>query len=160
MGEVIDGRWRYDRPTPTPGKVCKEADTEAHRKRPAPHPGPRCATCHKAATRSRKRQAHQTNTRRVYGLLEGDYEALYAAQGGRCYGCRRASGKLKALAVDHDHRCPEGHPVKQGCRKCVRGLLCSTCNRLIGHLRDDPIAFERFAEYLRHPPAQGVLWRV
>lgn len=157
MGEVVDGRWRYDSASPTPGRSCKEADTDAHRKRPAPHPGPRCATCHRKAGKRRRRQAHESRTRRTYGITAEDYTALYEAQGGRCYGCQRATGAGKALAVDHDHDCREGHPVKQGCRKCVRGLLCSTCNRIIGHLRDDPDAFERFAGYLRRPPARAVL---
>lgn len=160
MGQVGD-RWEYARPVPTPGKVCKEAGLDvAHAKRPAPHPGPRCATCHRVAGRRRKRAAGETRTRRVYGITAEEYKALYDAQGGRCYGCRRATGASKALAIDHNHACTAGHPPKQGCRECVRGLLCSTCNRFIGHLRDSPEAFERFAQYLREPPAQDVLRRV
>jgi Recombination endonuclease VII len=156
LGEVSD-RWTYSRQPATPSRVCKNADTEAHRKRPSPHPGPRCATCHRDAVKGRRRKAHETRTRRDYGITPEEYQALYEAQGGRCYGCRRATGRSKALAVDHNHLCTEGHPPNQGCRKCVRGLLCSTCNRLIGWYRDDPAAFERMAEYLRNPPAGRVL---
>jgi recombination endonuclease VII len=161
MGEVgptPEGKWRYASPSPTPGKVCKEAgEDRAHRARPAPHPGPRCATCHRAVKKTRKRAAHETRTRRTYSITPEEYQALYEAQGGRCALCRRATGASKALAVDHDHSCTEGHPVKQGCRKCVRGLLCSTCNRIIGHFRDDPDAFLRGNWYLTRPPARGVL---
>lgn len=63
---------------------------------------------------------------RKYGLSEAGYRALYKAQGGRCYVCRKASGKARLLGVDHDHLTGE-----------VRGLVCTgslnamTCNRLI-----------------------------
>lgn len=61
-----------------------------------------------------------------YGIGEREYRALYRAQGGCCYVCRKATGKTRILAVDHDHVTGE-----------VRGLVCSgsltamTCNRLI-----------------------------
>lgn len=40
---------------------------------------------------------------------------------------------------------------------CIRGLLHSKCNSFLGWVRDDAIAFERGAEYLRNPPARIVL---
>lgn len=98
---------------------------------------------------------------RKYGITEAEYRALYAAQGGRCYICRTATGRGRLLAVDHDHRCGAGHPPERGCRRCVRGLLCSgsqsanTCNRLIGIYGFD--ALVRAIEYLRDPPARAVL---
>lgn len=83
---------------------------------------------------------------KTYGLGPGDYERLYAAQGGYCAGCRRARGVVRKLAVDHHHGTGE-----------VRGLLCGVCNQLVGHFRDDPSTFLRLAEYLTSPPARGVL---
>jgi Recombination endonuclease VII len=94
---------------------------------------------------------------RVYGLSEQEYAALLRHQQGRCWCCRRATGASKRLAVDHDHSCDRGHPSSEGCRQCVRGLLCGVCNRLVGFLRDDPETFERMADYLREPPAREVL---
>jgi hypothetical protein len=77
---------------------------------------------------------------KVYGVTVEQYEAMYAAQGGRCAVCRKATGKARRLAVDHNHA--TGEP---------RGLVCGPCNILIGKLADDPAAFEAIANYLRHP---------
>lgn len=103
-------------------------------------------THHRKVTALRRAAEHDRKVRAVYGLGPGDYERLYAAQNGRCAGCRRATGRTKKLAVDHDHTTGE-----------VRGLLCSGCNRAIGHLRDDAEAFFRLGLYLINPPARLVL---
>lgn len=83
---------------------------------------------------------------KVYGLKPGAYDLIYAAQGGKCFICQRATGKTRRLAVDHNHKTGE-----------VRGLLCKTCNRMLGHLRDDPLAFWRALIYLVSPPAREAL---
>ena len=124
---------------------CK--DCAPGSKRPAPHPGPRCTTHHRAAVKARKAKTHERMVQKTYGLLPGQYEAIYRFQGGRCWICRRATGASKRLAVDHDHT--TGEP---------RGLLCSRCNRdVIGHLREDPDALHRAIWYLLDPPARRVL---
>lgn len=125
-------------------RVCK--DCEPGVKRPAPHPGPRCATHHRATVAARKAASHARRVANVYGLRDGQYEQLYAAQGGVCAICRRAKGATKKLAVDHDHK--TGY---------VRGLLCSPCNKILGHLRDDINAAGRVFSYLLTPPAFNVI---
>lgn len=84
----------------------------------------------------------------MYGIGEGDYDRMYAAQGGKCAICQRGKGKSKRLSVDHDHKTGK-----------VRGLLCAACNRwLLGRCaRDDVAVLQRAIEYLEHPPAQEVL---
>lgn len=77
-----------------------------------------------------------------------EYEEIKAYQGGRCAICQRATGAYKALAVDHDHA--TGYD---------RGLLCSTCNKTLGHARDDVAFFERAIQYLKNPPAFAVIGR-
>lgn len=67
---------------------------------------------------------------------------MLKVQGGACAICRRATGKTRRLAVDHDHQSGQ-----------VRGLLCKPCNRLLGHARDDVEFFERAGDYLSEPPA-------
>jgi hypothetical protein len=76
-----------------------------------------------------------------YGMSGEQYAALYEFQGGRCAICKRARGKSKRLAVDHNHANGE-----------VRGLLCGPCNSMLAHARDDPGMFTRAADYLNDPP--------
>lgn len=50
------------------------------------------------------------------------------------------------LVVDHDHGCC---PVtNHSCGRCLRGLICSTCNSAIGMLRNDPRIASGVAAYL------------
>jgi len=130
-------------------KKCRDCEAQGVTTlRPAPHPGPRCVTHHREVTKARKAAAHDNRVVSTYdGMGPGDYAKLYLHQGGVCAGCRRAKGTgRRRLAVDHNHETGE-----------VRGLLCSPCNQLVGHFRDDPQAFLRLAEYLVNPPARAVL---
>jgi hypothetical protein len=66
-------------------------------------------------------------------------------------------GVVKQGSIDHDHVL-----LKAGTelRWTVRGMLCSTCNRYLGHIGDDPAAGIRLAMYLIDPPAPHVLTRL
>ena len=109
--------------------------------------GTRCRPCI-------SKMAHAKRLADTYSLTAEQYAAILAHQGGACYICRRKPG-AKRLACDHDHRCCPG-PIS--CGKCVRGLLCRGCNRdVLGHLKDDPAAFQRAIDYLAAPPARAVL---
>jgi recombination endonuclease VII len=86
----------------------------------------------------------------TYGLTELEYRVLYRAQGGRCYVCRKATGKSRRLGVDHDHLTGE-----------VRGLVCTgslvptTCNRLIAYYNREQLL--RAAAMLSDPPPARVV---
>jgi hypothetical protein len=104
--------------------------------------GSRCKACASSAT-------HAQRVEKLYGLEDGQYDALLRYQNGRCYICHRRPGK-KRLAVDHDHKTGE-----------VRGLLCASnengCNRgVVANLEaaaDGGLAAARRAvEYLESPP--------
>ena len=103
----------------------------------------------KADQRDKAHARHVTNT---YGIPGRQYWLIYAFQGNRCAICMRATGRSKRLAVDHSHACIQDHDPKRGCKECVRGLLCSGCNKFLGWIRDDPKAGERIARYLTDPP--------
>jgi hypothetical protein len=151
----MSARWEYKRTDPTPGRVCKDCVAEGRpTNRPAPNPGPRCHTHAVAEKRRRRLAAAGRRVQKTYGITTEQYAELREFQGGRCAICRRATGASKALAVDHDHAqaMRDGHPHDQGCPECVRGLVCSTCNDVLAHLRSDVLAAQRLVAYLTVPP--------
>ncbi|WP_066904086.1 endonuclease VII domain-containing protein [Mycolicibacterium houstonense] len=111
-----------------------------------PVPGKRCVTHERWRKQRTKDAAWEKRLIDTYGITAAEYWAIYEAQGGRCYICRRATGKARKLAVDHDHK--TGY---------VRGLTCATDNKSLGFARDDPEHFYRAAEYLKNPPAFAVI---
>jgi hypothetical protein len=134
-------------------KRCVDCPTGS--KREAKYPGPRCHTHHFLKKREAKEQAHRASVTRRFGFQDRTgYDRLYKAQNGRCAICRRATGRTKNLAVDHDHKCCNG---PTSCGDCIRGLLCSTCNQFLGHIRDDANAFARGIAYLNNPPAREMM---
>lgn len=136
-------------------KRCKDCEAEGvTTKRKAPYPGPRCTTHHRRQKSRRREYSHRQHIEETYNISYDQYWAIYDSQGGRCYLCRRATGMRRKLSVDHDHSCC---PKNTSCGQCVRGLLCSTCNNIYGHLRDDVAAFQRAIDYLEYPPARAVL---
>lgn len=158
------GKWQYKKPASTPGKVCKDCieqfgNHSSRNARPAPHPGPRCTTHWNAEKRRRRLASKVRRVENIYGLTEKEYDALYAHQGYRCALCRTATGARKRLAVDHDHHQAllDGHDPAKGCKNCVRGLVCSTCNDVLAHARSMPSYFDLGAAYLRQPPWQALL---
>jgi hypothetical protein len=83
------------------------------------------------------RLARDRHLRRTYGITLERYESMLAQQGGVCAICSRPP-KRNRLAVDHSHA-----------SECVRGLLCTRCNRAVGLLWDDPAIVERALNYLK-----------
>lgn len=125
-------------------KPCKDCVAEGiATPRPPIYPGPRCYTHHQRIAKQRRIANHGRHVQK-YGITAEQYDALYEAQGGVCAICRRANGKTKRLAVDHDHETGE-----------VRGLLCGPDNLMIGRLR--VAGMVRALEYVHNPPARRVL---
>lgn len=74
--------------------------------------------------------------KRKYGVDLKGYNAMFEAQNGSCAICLRPA--TKTLDIDHNHATGE-----------VRGLLCTNCNRMLGHAGDIPSVLENAAIYLR-----------
>ncbi|MET9385308.1 endonuclease VII domain-containing protein [Streptomyces sp. NPDC002928] len=78
-----------------------------------------------------------------YKMTRDEYAALTAAAENRCMICGNeetavdGKGNVKTLSVDHCHETGR-----------IRGLLCNTCNRAIGLLRDSPTLLREAAKYL------------
>jgi hypothetical protein len=77
-----------------------------------------------------------------YKCAPGDYEAMLVAQDRKCAicGCTptdRFQGRIKNLAIDHDHATGR-----------IRALLCSGCNAGLGHFKNNPFILIAAAQYL------------
>lgn len=74
-----------------------------------------------------------------------------------CGVCGISNPGSKGWQIDHDHKCcPYG--TRAGCAKCIRGILCNSCNLGLGHLRDDPALFKAALSYLeKHSTRQPQL---
>jgi len=84
-----------------------------------------------------------------FGITENEYDRIEAYQGLACAICNRPPKEGgQRLAVDHDH--------KTG---LVRGLLCWSCNRTLGFVREDVARLRAMISYLGDPPAVRALGR-
>lgn len=86
----------------------------------------------------------------TYNLTRDQYVALLLKQGCVCAICNESPAPSRERremrwVVDHDHSCCPG---QGSCGECVRGLLCSTCNRAIGMMKDDPNRLLSAAAYI------------
>jgi hypothetical protein len=74
---------------------------------------------------------------RRYGLATADYDRMFADQNGVCAICGHSPNGRK-LDVDHDHLTDR-----------IRGLLCSSCNIMLGGANDSQDTLAKAIEYLR-----------
>lgn len=78
---------------------------------------------------------------RKYGVTFDAYRQMLTQQGGCCAICKRPEPADRMLDVDHDHA-----------TGAVRGLLCTSCNRVLGHAKDSPDRLRAAAAYLERVP--------
>lgn len=90
----------------------------------------RAANIDKVRAQDRLRQEHRVEYRREYnrtmkhGITRMVRDWMYESQDRACAGCLVPMPDEK-LQVDHDHGCCSGN---WACGRCVRGLVCSSCN--------------------------------
>lgn len=97
---------------------------------------PSCRRCHRNHGMMRR-----------FNITCEQYDKLLADQGGVCAICSKTPrANKKSLAVDHDHACCPGQMT---CGKCIRGLVCSTCNLILGMVEDKPDTIVSMARYLQ-----------
>lgn len=132
-------------------KTCKTCQTPKPIDQFYRHPGysdgrfADCIVCVKAqgaAYRANNKSKIQQKDMRYrvqkrYGIAADVYEAMVIEQDGKCAICRQPDPR-RLLSVDHNHKTGK-----------VRGLLCHSCNVMIGHAKDNPTLLETAAAYLR-----------
>lgn len=109
-------------------------------------PVPRCGRemnpFYNMCTKHRTRAKH-------YGLTWDEGFKLFSRQ--HCDAC---GDLLRQGTIDHDHSCCPG---EGSCGKCVRGVLCGSCNKMLGYARDDPERLQAAISYLRRVRREMVL---
>lgn len=85
-----------------------------------------------------------------HGITLDDFLELLRSQGGVCAICGSddplmGGGRDARFVVEHDHSCCPG---QRSCGKCIRGLTCHPCNRLLGQAKDNPDTLIKAAAYL------------
>ena len=86
----------------------------------------------------------KSHLKRYYNITLEKYEEMFNKQNGLCAICFNPEkgnvGNKKSsisLAVDHCHNTGK-----------IRELLCMDCNQILGRFKEDPIRFQKAAEYL------------
>ncbi len=111
-----------------------------------------CKECQAAAARiwlkNNKEQTAVTkrtfNLKKNYNMTPKEYDDMMESQSGVCGICGNAESALHSngtpyrLSVDHCHTTGE-----------VRGLLCHSCNRAIGLLKDNVDVLRKAIDYLK-----------
>lgn len=105
----------------------------------------RCRTINARAWQKRNPVAKAAYARSVhlktkFGITPEEYDAMLHKQRGKCAICRQPEKVVgKSLAVDHDHKTGK-----------VRGLLCGSCNQLLGIFEDRRAEFNVYLEERSH----------
>lgn len=79
-----------------------------------------------------------------YHITRQQWDEILRVQNGVCASCE---GSLEKYHIDHNHN-----------TQLIRGILCSSCNRGIGLLKDSPRVLRRAARYLERPPQFETAW--
>lgn len=105
--------------------------------------GWRCRECHNRSIRQRRRRTgykapkidpikqRQYNDKKCYGLTPDESDRLRSVDA--CQVC----GGNDRLVIDHCHTVGT-----------VRGVLCTPCNLILGHAKDNPDTLRALASYL------------
>jgi hypothetical protein len=88
--------------------------------------------------------AHRWHVKNKRGLPDGEEEAMFARQEGKCAICALPLGRLDEetgrpikTCIDHNHRTDR-----------VRGLLCDPCNKGLGMFNDDLAIIRQAVTYM------------
>jgi hypothetical protein len=114
-------------------KELKEIDLFVKRNNRISGIQPYCKDCHNKKTRKKYSSTAMRNydLKRSYGIDLDYYNSLLKQQNNCCKICKTHISEIKSktksnFCVDHCHK-----------TKAIRGLLCDSCNRGIGLLKDD-----------------------
>lgn len=134
-----------------------------------------CRTCKIADGDRWRKKPENAHKQKIYGRRqrygpgsEQHYERQMILQRGLCAICSRSyEGHSRPLNQDHDHSCCSPSTKHSGnqrrsCGICLRGLLCSICNRNLGYVEEtllDGIKINPKNKWLRNAQIYLQSWR-
>jgi len=87
-------------------------------------------------------EKNRETTLNKWGLTSESYNELLDKQEGKCAICFEI---FEILVVDHDHKTNQ-----------IRGLLCDSCNKGLGHFKDNPMHLTSALDYLMRNSCHGL----
>jgi len=99
-----------------------------------------CKACKREYEKEREKKTGRSYNNligKLYGIDIGEYKEMLNRQGGVCAVCSEEP-KQKRLCVDHDHNTGE-----------IRGLLCNSCNYMLGNANDSIEVLRNAIKYLK-----------
>lgn len=97
-----------------------------------------CVECKREADRASNLKAGKKyRVKALYGLTLEEVQAMSEKQDNKCGICRDRFEDVHKVQIDHCHDTGK-----------VRGLLCISCNWLLGKSKDDPELLRKAALYL------------
>jgi hypothetical protein len=110
----------------------------------------KCVACRRATKQTPRHKSYLAHWRKVngpksrrmhkYGITPETFDLIFAEQGGCCAICKVVLDRVTRKTipnVDHSHVTNK-----------VRGILCLTCNVLLGNVQDDPKILKEAILYL------------
>jgi len=94
----------------------------------------------KEKNKSSEYKLHKKNyeLQKLYGITIKDYNSMLEQQNNKCKLCENSFQQNKKIHVDHCHNTGK-----------IRGLLCVSCNRGLGYLKDDKDLLLKAVKYLK-----------
>lgn len=87
-------------------------------------------------TEQYKMAARKTHLKRTYGITLDEFDSLVNLQNNKCKICKSSFNEIQPC-IDHCH--------KTG---IVRGILCKSCNQMLGFSKDNAEVLEEAIKYL------------
>jgi hypothetical protein len=102
-----------------------------------------CKNCRKQIARKRTKENRRNGwLRQKYGLSTEIFNNMLISQAGKCAICGTTNpgGKVgDSFSVDHNHTTGQ-----------IRGLLCQTCNQMLGLMQDSAKNLRKAAAYINY----------
>jgi len=128
-------------------KIYRENNIEKERKRTMKHRKENIEKYNAYANEYRASHPVEIRAYRLkkdFGMSVNEYEQMLEKQGGVCAICKQAETRIHCITkkvirfcVDHDHKTGK-----------IRGLLCTRCNLMIGHVNDNAPLLREAADYI------------